>query len=281
MRLLVALRVELSKLRAQRATYAGFGVVTALVGLFVWGTWREGSPLNARPLPEDFILVGKLVTGVLMPYVLLTIPVALLIFIPLLIATTVGGLFAAEGKAGTLRTLMTRPVSRGTVLSAKLLAAWAYAAALTVFMGVAALILGYAVFGRGDLLALELDAPGLNIIPEQQAWLRLAFAYGLATLGMMAVASLALFLSVVCDNPLTAAGLTVAFLLVCAVVKQIPYFEWLWPYLLTEHITIYSRAFAAALAWGDIGRSVAYLGGYILIPAGLAAAVFQRRDILC
>ncbi len=281
MRLLVAIRIELRKLAAQRATYVGFGALALLVGLFVWGTWRAGPPLKAWSVPEDFIVAGKLVTGVLIPYVLLEMRVALAVFIPLLIATTVGGSVAGERKSGTLRTLMTRPVSRGVVLSAKLVVAWAYAGALTVFMGVFALILGYAVFGGGDLLALELDAPGLNIIAEQQAWLRLALGYGLAAVAMMAVASLALFLSVLCDNPLTAAGLTVAVLLVCAVLKQIPYFEWLWPYLLTEHITVHTRAFASSVAWADIGRSGVYLAGYILIPAGLAAAIFQRRDILC
>ncbi len=59
MKFLLALRIELRKLRAQRATYVGFGVLTALVSLFVWGTWREGPPLKAWSVPEDFIVAGK------------------------------------------------------------------------------------------------------------------------------------------------------------------------------------------------------------------------------
>ena len=79
---------------------------------------------------------------------------------------------------------------------------------------------------------------------------------------MMAIASLGLLLSTICDNPLTATGLTIAILFVCQALGLIPYFKWLEPYLLT-YISVYHEAFASTIDWAQIAISTKYLAAYI------------------
>ncbi len=140
---------------------------------------------------------------------------------------------------------------------------------------------GYAVFGRGDLIVMDFQGSSLGVLAEPQALVRLALGYGLGAVAMMAIASLALLLSVVCDNPLTAAGVTVAILLVFQALRLMPYFEWLQPYLVTEYISVYREAFAGAIDWAKVGSSLSYLAAYIVLPAILAMIIFQRKDVLC
>ncbi len=277
--MLTVLRLELNKLLARRGTYAGLVVLAVLVGLFVWGTKVHGPPVSQHiPMSGEFVLGGKILTAPMMAYIMLAVPVAIAVLIPLLVATTAGGLVAAEARDGTLRYLLTRPVSRLAVLGGKLLAGWAHAMGLTLLMGVLAVAAGYAVFGGGDLLVCE---PTLAIFPESKALLHLLAAYLLAGTAMCAVASIALLLSVICDNPLTAAGITVAFLLVCAALEVIPYFEWLQPHLLTAHLQLYKHVLTSTLPVEKLVRSLAYVGAYATVPFILAAYIFHRKDIVC
>ncbi|MCK4323512.1 MAG: hypothetical protein KAW89_03210, partial [Armatimonadetes bacterium] len=92
---------------------------------------------------------------------------------------------------------------------------------------------------------------------------------------------LGVLLSVLCDNPLTAAGLTVAVLLVLQSLRLIPYFEWLQPYLLTEHIGAYREALSATIDWSEIITSLSYLAAYIAGPGLIAMCVFWRQDVRC
>jgi ABC-2 type transport system permease protein len=234
--------------------------------------------MHEMPVERQFAFGGKVLDGAMLAYTMLAAPLAIAVLIPLLVATTTGGIVAAEARAGTLRYLLIRPVSRLRLLTAKLLAGWLHAAGLTILMGAFALGVGYLVFGGGDLLVVR---KGLVILPESVALLRLAEAYLLASLGMCAVASIALLLSVICDNPLTAAGVTVAFLLVSATLKVIPYFEWLEPHLLTAHLTLYNAVIANKPAWPELSRSLAYVAAYAVGPFIAAALIFCRKDMTC
>ncbi len=282
MRLRTTIAIELRKLFAQRGTYVGYVVLAVLVGLFVWGIWRHGPPDDLRrAVGDQFIVGGKLLTGPFLPFVLLTLPLALYLLIPLLVATVASGLVAGEKRAGTLRTVITRPVPRTRLLAGKLFAGWLHAASLVLFLGLFGALVGYLVFGRGDLVVMDFQGSSLGVLAEPQALVRLALGYGLGAVAMMAIASLALLLSVVCDNPLTAAGVTVAILLVFQALQLMPYFVWLQPYLVTEHISVYREAFAGVVDWVAVRSSLSYLAGYIVVPAVLAMIIFQRKDVLC
>lgn len=279
--MLRALRVELSKAARQRLLLAGWAAMAVLVGLFAWGMWQH--PLRPR-LPGttggEFVVGGKINTAPLLAYMLLGFPVAPTLLLPMLLAVFTGGLLAGERQLGTLRVLLARPVTRLALLVAKLLTAWVYAVVLAAFLGIFSLVLGYLLFGPGDLTPFPKGGQFV-IFPHLQALGRLTLGYGLTAVALTAVASLGLLFSSLCDNPLTAAGLTVAFLFISGALQVFPYFQSWEPHLLTTHLSVGTYAFARQVPWREVGVAFAHLGGYSLLVAALAAVVFWRRDVLC
>jgi ABC-2 type transport system permease protein len=279
MRLLLSLRLELRKLTSQRGTYAGPAVLFVIAALVVWGLWKHGPDLSLqRQMGGDMVVGGKLLTGLMVGrYVM---EPCLIVLLPLMVAAVAGGLVAGEARSGLLRTWLCRPVTRWTVLTAKQLAAWVHATALTLFLGVAALGLGYAFFGGGDLIDAR-SGDGLVILAEPMGLQRLALAYGLAATVMCALASLALLASTIFENPLVAAAVAVAFLPASTLLGALPYFETLKPYLLTTHLDVWIHAFRGTLDWGDFSQPLSCVLGYCLVPYVVAAVIFRARDITC
>ncbi len=272
-----AWRAELSKLYRQRISYAGFVVVFMLVALITWGSHHEQDHLDVgERMGSEFIVAGKSVTALFVAYT--AMEVALVVLVPLLIAVVVGGLVAGERQTGTLRTLLSRPVSRRSVLAAKLVTGWSYAIALTFFLGLSALALGQLVFGWGDLVIFR---GGLTILEPRMGLMRLAQGYALASAAMCTVATIGLMFSVLFDSSMVAAGLTVAVLVVSGTAGMMPYFEHVKPHLLTTHLAIYQKVFAATVDRPGLADSAMHLGAYALVSLVIAMIVFERRDVTC
>lgn len=274
---MAALRSELSKLYRQRIVWVSFAIVLALVALITWGSHHERDRLDVSDqFGSQFIVAGKTVTALFVANAVMQ--VALKVLVPLLIAVVVGGLVAGERQSGTLRTLLSRPVARWKVLLAKLATSAAFTVTLTIFLGLAGLGLGQIVFGWGDLVVFR---GGLTIFDPQMGLMRLLQAYGLACVAMCSVAAVALMLSTIFNNPMTAAGLTVAFLLVSQIVGVMPYFESIEPHLLTTHLDIHREVLAAEVERASLLTSAKYLAGYIVAAGIIALVVFERRDVTC
>jgi len=274
---LAVLRAELSKLYRQRITYASFVVLIVLVGLVTWGSHHGRKHLELQEqISSEFVVTGRTITALFVARAIME--VALAVLVPMLIAVVVGALVAGERQSGTLRTLMIRPVARWWVLSAKLLTGWSFAAAVTIFLGIAGLTIGWLVFGWGDLVIFS---GGLTVLDAHTGLVRLVLAYLLAVAAMCTVAALALMFSTIFDNSMAAAGLTVATLLVMGIVGELPYFEHMRPHLLTTHLRFYSEMFAATVNRAALVTSAAYLAGYTIVTTIIAIIIFQRRDITC
>lgn len=268
---------ELARIFWQKGTYVGYGALVVLVSLMTLAIWRFGSPFHERlEAGSDFLIAGKLISGVTVARLLME--PALLVLVPLLVAAISGGVFAAEMQRGTMRVLLCRPVRRWQVATAKYLAGWTHAISLTLFLGLSGLLIGWAVFGRGELIAFR---GGLTILTEQMALLRLGQAYLVAALGMCAVASVALLCSQLVHSPLTATAATVAFLLIGGVLAAMPYFEWLSPYLLSTHLEAFSQLFSSQVEIAPLRWPLACMGLYVVVPFIIGQIVFRYQDITC
>lgn len=277
MKLARLLRMELAKILGQRGTYVGYGVLAVLVGLITWAMWRYGAPFErALEGRHDFIVGGKIVSGLSVARFIME--PSMVVLMPLLVAAVSGGLIAGEIQRGTMRTIMTRPISRPALIAAKQIAAWVHAVSLTVFLGGFALALGYIVFGGGELVHFR---GGLTILPEQTALLRLAEAYAICALSMCAVASVALLLSQLLQNPLTASALTIAFILVGMVLGQIEYFDAIKPYLLSTHLVAFGDVIHNTVDISKLVWPLQCLAAYVLVPSIIGQIIFQYRDITC
>src|SRR5690349_7049324 len=139
---------EIRKLLAQKRTYLGLFAAMAVPIIFVVAlALQQGQPND--------VAFGRYVreSG-------LAIPPVILIFgsywlFPLITALVAGDIVAAEDNNGTLKTILTRSVSRGQVFAAKTLAAFSYAALALLIMGVTAVIAGVIKSGYDPLVSLS------------------------------------------------------------------------------------------------------------------------------
>ena len=76
---------------------------------------------------DSFDIEGNLMNGYLMAYIILQL---LLVHVPLLIALVAGDMFSGEAAQGTLRVILTKPLSRAKLILAKFTATSIYTIAL-------------------------------------------------------------------------------------------------------------------------------------------------------
>src|SRR5512139_2262157 len=141
------IRIELLKIFRKWRTYIGFIAIGILVPLLHLAMYLEGQrslEFITRGLRDSFLLVGNLLNGYWISYLILN---ALTIHIPFLIALVAGDLLAGEATAGTYRILVTRPVSRMQIVTSKFLAGLIYTSLLILFLAFMSLVIGLIIFG--------------------------------------------------------------------------------------------------------------------------------------
>src|SRR5258706_302120 len=136
--LYLQLRNELWKLFGKKRTYIGFGAFllaqTLMLLAFKFTRWQhdfERMLSNNGYLATEFISALTVAVVMLMPQIILLMP---------LYASLVGGDFVAkEYEDGTLRMILSRPISRVRLLLVKWAAGIVFAAVLVLVLGVTAL----------------------------------------------------------------------------------------------------------------------------------------------
>ena len=106
------LRIELYKIFHRPRTYISFGIVAAIALVIQLAMLADGSNFVGFALQgvsEQFDIKGNILNGYLITYLILQ---TLLIHIPLLVALVAGDALAGEANIGTLRLLLTKPISR-------------------------------------------------------------------------------------------------------------------------------------------------------------------------
>lgn len=270
---------ELLKTFLKWRSYIGFIAIAIVVPLVEIGFKLDGggfirsltSSLSRTPLFPENLFNGYFITQFVMN--------SLWVHVPFLITLVAGDMLAGEAAAGTFRLLLTRPPSRSSVFFAKFAVTLIYTALLVLFLGALTLTLGLWLFGTGDLLV---TGGTLTVIPAADVPLRLLLAFTLAIWSMWCVASLALLFSSLVENAIGPIIGTMAVILVCLVVSNIPLplFDAVRPSLFTTYMNLWRYAMQDPLPWTDIARSAAVLGAFIAGFGGAAWAVFARKDVL-
>ncbi len=285
--MLAVLRVEFSKFYRHRASYLGFALLLAMTGLVVFAAFREREHARQRVKAQlsqrfggDVIVAGNVTPAVTVPRILLLVKLPVYVFVASLVAMSAGGAVATEYAAGTLRTVLTRPVRRTSLVLAKWLLHACHAMLLTLFLGGAGLGLGYIFLGGGDLVWVE---SGVEIVPEAEALRDLALAYALQGLSMVAVASIALCVSCAVSRGAVAAGVTLSFLLLSLMLGTLPLesLEAVRPYLLTTHMLAFEQVLETTVDWGVVREAIFWVVGYAVGALILAVAILNRREIRC
>jgi ABC-2 type transport system permease protein len=248
----------------------------------------------------EFVL-GSLQENIVIPYedilngyfVCFVILNLLLIHIPLLIALVAGDQIAGEANMGTLRLLITRPVSRTELLLSKFIATVIYTILLLTFMALLALFLSILVFGTNDLIVAR--SSSIEIIARHDVMWRYMAAFAYAAIALTTVASLAFLLSVFADNSIGPIVATISIVIVFTILSelQIPLYDrTIKPFLFTSHMLAWKGFFylkadadGSSLAGSlenlkAVLKSMLVLLTYIFVFTGSAIYIFKRIDIL-
>ncbi len=232
------LQIEIYKIFKRPRTFIAFAVISFII-LLIQVAMKFGGEeyigLMMSGVNESFEApTNQVLNGYLVCYIILNL---LLIHVPILVALIAGDMISGEANMGTLRLLVSKPVSRTRLLLIKFAAASLYTFLLLIWVALLSLLLSIILFGTNDLfVAREIDS---NIIAGTDVLWRYFAAFGFAAIGLITVTSLAFMLSTFADNSIGPIVATVCVIIVFTILTQmqIPFYdETIKPYLFTTHM---------------------------------------------
>lgn len=272
------LRGELLKLLMRKRTHIGFGafVVVQLLILCLLQLPKAQRSF-ARLLEANGYLAEHYYSG--LSFALLIIIFTFSLLGPLYIALVSGDMIAKEVEDGTMRMILSRPISRLRLLFIKWLACSIYTFVLMVFLGLTSLAAG--VIFRHGLGGLFVFVPQEQVFsvfePAEGLW---RYGRSLIVIGLVAqiVAAIAFMFSCFNMKPSAATILTLSVMFVDFVLRSIPYFSGFQKYFISYHVACWARTYMEIVPWPSIAESLVYLtalGGSFWI---IGAMAFCSRD---
>lgn len=197
------------------------------------------------------------------------------VFIALIAAQSIAG----EAEHGTLRLLLSRPVTRRRVWSVKLLVCLGYTVVLVVLGSFAALAIGLALQGTGPLLVHVPATRGRWLYAFEDGLLLFWWGAGFHALAMLTVACAAFALSCLPLRAATAAVATLAYLFAEDALRQMPFLAGVRSWFVMTSVTSWSRVFDPDPSWRWVLDVYGPLAAWNLGALALGAAFFLRRDL--
>jgi ABC-2 type transport system permease protein len=230
------INIELFKIFRKPRTFIAFVAIAAIVGLIQMGFYVDGESyikFGMQSLTDSFDVEGKVLNGYLLAYIVLQ---TLLIHVPLLIALVSGDMISGEANMGTLRLLITKPISRDKLITAKFLASAIYTILLLIWMAIWALFVSMLIFGTDDLIILKSDTV-IQIVASDTFW-RYFAAFGFAALAMVTVSAVSFFLSIFAENSIGPIIACMSIVIIFTILNtlNLPIFNVVKPYLFTSHM---------------------------------------------
>lgn len=273
------IQIELFKIFTRTRSYIGLIAILVIVlvaqGAMIW----EGQTMHefiTKNLSDAFFMQGNLVNGYLVSFLVLNF---LWVHVPLLVVIVTGDLFSGESQGGTFRLLLTRPISRSGLVTAKFIAGITYTFVLMIFFAVISLGLGLWWFGKGDLMVIF---NAISILPEDDLFWRFIVAYVYGFIGMTAVATLSMFFSAMSNNSLGPILTTMAIIILFTMISSfnLSIFAAVQPFLITSYLDSWQLVFSFDVDTNLLLKDAAILILHIAVFYVLTIVYFKRKDIL-
>ena len=211
-------QIELYKIFKKWRSYIGFIAIAVLVTVIQVAISFEGSrTLNfaTRNLQQQFVFVGNFLNGYLVSQIILN---AIFLAYSVPGYPCCGRSFCRRSNFGTYRMLITRPVSRFNLVTAKFFAGIIYTALLVFWLGVMSLGLGTVLFGTGELMSHCKAMRWLFL--QETIFSGDFYCLWICNCAMSVVASLASLLSSLVENSIgpiiTTMAIIIAFFIISA-----------------------------------------------------------------
>lgn len=271
------LKNELWKLFGKKRTYIGFGAFilaqTAMLMAFKFTRWQsdmERLLAGNGYLPLDFISALTVALVMLMPQILL--------LLPLYVALVGGDLVAKEAEDGTLRMILSRPISRVRLLLVKWVAGILFALVLVVALGTMAVGLASLLFPWKGLFVF-IPGQAFNVLSADVGAARFLLAHVLLAANAAAVLSIAFMFSCFNMKPAAATILALSYLFLNLVMEGIPFFDRYGNWFITHHFKCWLLVFSDPIPWAQIFESETLLLAMCVSVFIVGATAFHVRDI--
>jgi ABC-2 type transport system permease protein len=271
------LRNELWKLFGKKRTYIGFGAFILAQNAMLlafrfthWQTQMEAMLAGNGYLAQEYMSALTVAVIMLIPQIVL--------LMPLYVSLVGGDLVAKEVEDGTLRMILSRPISRFRLLFVKWVAGVIFAAVLVLVLGGTALGCARIWFPWKGMFVF---VPGtvFNVLSAQEGFKLYLFSHLFMTLNATVVLGIAFMFSCFNMKPAAATILALSLMFVNLVMEGIPFFERYHEYLLTYHFRSWHNVYAQPMPWAQVAQSVCVLLAVNLTTFLIGAAAFQARDI--
>ena len=271
---------EFIKIAAKPRSYLGLAAITILVGVILLALKADGLSFISfvtASFEQTLTFEGNILNGNLVAFIILQM---LIIQIPLLVALVTGDLVSGESASGTIRMLMTKPISRTNLLLSKFIAGGFYTFCIVLWLGIMSVIAGKILFGSGDLMVLNSD--GLVIIQQTDVNWRYAGGFVIAFFALLTVSSLSICLSCFTDNSIGPIVATMSIIILFTIIGtlDVRIFDNIRPYLFTTHMASWRSFFEVPLPVKDIFKSLTILFAHIILLISISLYKFNRKDIL-
>jgi ABC-2 type transport system permease protein len=271
------LRNELWKLFGKKRTYIGFGAFLVAQNAMLltfrfthWQTQMENMLAGNGYLAQEYLSALTVAMIMLIPQILL--------LMPLYVALVGGDLVAKEVEDGTLRMILSRPISRFRLLLVKWVAGVIFAAVLVLMLGGTALGFARMWFPWKGMFVF---VPGqvFNVLSPGDGFTLYLWSHLFMTLNASVVLGIAFMFSCFNMKPAAATILALSLLFVNLVMEGIPFFERYQEYLLTYHFRSWHNVYVQPMPWAQMWQSVCVLLAVNLTTFLIGTAAFQARDI--
>lgn len=276
---LAQLKNELWKLFGKKRTYIGFGafllVQTAMMLMFKYTRWQSQFE---RLLSGNGYLASEYISALTVALVMLVPQILLLM--PLYVTLVGGDMVAKETEDGTLRMILSRPISRIRLLFVKWMAGTIFSAALVLALGAIALGFARILFPwKGMFVFGEQPNPLFGLFPAGKGLELYAFSHLFMAANAVAMLSVAAMFSCFNMKPAAATILALSYLFMSMVMEHIPFFESYQNWFITHHFASWILVYQTPVPWAQIVQSQIILLATSATAFVVGALAFQLRDI--
>lgn len=190
------------------------------------------------------------------------------------------GIVSSEFNWGTIKLLLIRPIKRGKILASKYFTVLLFGAFMLFFLFIYSAGLGAILFGMP-----ETSVPYLNYykgnITEQSMFVHLVVTYGLKSVNMLMLATMAFMISAAFRNSSLAIGLSIFLLFMGGQATQIIALKYDWAkYILFANTDLLRYFEGTPMVEGmTLAFSIIMLIIYFLLFQAIAFYVFKKRDV--
>ncbi len=211
------------------------------------------------------------------------------LFIPLIIMVISADIVSSEHSTGTIKLLLTRPVSRWKILMSKLITLIFFTSLVVLSTGILCYLISGIVFGYGgwDMpVFINIGAAGADVdfskVQAVDQWLFILMEFGLVWFAALIVAIMSLMLSVLVRSTAAGMGIMLAVLISGTILSNMVS-SWetaKYLFMVNLELTDYLTGALPPIEGMDLAFSLSVLSVWGIASLIVSFVVFTRKDVL-